>query len=220
MVSLLNKTYRYLKQIIAPPFCAYCKRFLEVDAVLCQPCVEKISPVVSHEIEVTKTKRMRVLAVGRYEDPLRALILAKSSSQRIASVQLGKLIWGMSNLPNIPFDYIVPIPLHWTRYSWRGYNQAQEIARVIAQESSKPMLNLLRRTKRTPYLTYYAADARQEKMREVFALRNKADMRGKHILLVDDMMTTGATLKEAARELWKSKPTSITAAVIARVYRG
>ncbi len=219
MASLFGKTYSYLKKIIAPPFCAYCKRFLEVDAVLCEPCVEKISPVVSHEIEVTKTKRMRVLAVGRYEDPLRALILAKSSSQQIASVQLGKLIWHMSNLSNIPFDYIVPIPLHWTRYAWRGYNQAQEIARVIARESNKPMLNLLKRKKRTPYLTYYAADARSEKMKEVFIVRNNADMRGKHLLLVDDVMTTGATLKEAARELWKCKPASITAVVVARVVR-
>ncbi len=219
MGSLLVKTYRYFKQILAPPFCTYCRRFLEVDAVLCQPCIEKISPVVSHEIEITKTKRMRVLAVGRYEDPLRSLILAKSSSQRIASVQLGKLIWRMSNLPNISFDYIVPIPLHWTRYAWRGYNQAQEIARVIAHESKKPMLNLLKRKKRTPYLTYYAADARQQKMKEAFVLRDKTDMWGKHILIVDDVMTTGATLKEAARELWKCKPASITAVVVARVVR-
>jgi len=219
MASLFSKTFSYLKKIVVPPFCAHCKRFDETDAVLCQPCVERINLVVSHEIEVTKTKRMRVLAVGRYEDPLRSLILAKSSSQRIASVQLGKLLWRMSNVSNIPFDYIVPIPLHWTRYAWRGYNQAQEIARVIVHESHKPMLNLLKRTKRTPYLTYYAADARQEKMKEVFVLRDKTDMRGKHLLLVDDVMTTGATLKEAAKELWKSRPASITAAVVARVVR-
>jgi ComF family protein len=216
---LFNTIYLCLKKIIAPPFCAYCKKFLEVEAVLCQPCVEKISPVVSHEIEITKTKRMRVLAVGRYEDPLRALILAKSSSRQVASVQLGKLIWHMSNLPHISFDYVVPIPLHWTRYTWRGYNQAQEIALVIAKESSKPMLNLLQRIKRTPYLTYYAADVRQEKMKAVFVLRDKTAMQGKHLLLVDDVMTTGATLKAAARELWKSKPASITAVVVARVVR-
>lgn len=216
MASLFKTTYSYLKKIIAPPFCAYCKRFQEDDAVLCQACVAQIEPVVSHEIEITKTKRMRVLAVGRYQDPLRSLILAKSSSQRIASVQLGRLMWCMSNVPNIPFDCIVPIPLHWTRYAWRGYNQAEEIARVIAQESKKPMVHLLKRTKRTPYLTYYAADARQEKMQQAFVLRNKTDLRGKHILLIDDVMTTGATLKEAARELWKCRPASITAAVVAR----
>lgn len=122
MSSLFDATLQYLRQIVAPPFCAYCKQFLERDTVLCQSCIEKINPVVSHELEITKTKRMRVLAVGRYEDPLRALILAKSSSRQIVSRQLGKLVWRMSNLPNIPFDCIVPIPLHWTRYAWRGYN--------------------------------------------------------------------------------------------------
>ncbi len=216
MASLFRTTYSYLKKIIAPPFCAYCKRFQEDDTVLCQQCAQQIEPVVSHEIEITKTKKMRVLAVGKYQDPLRSLILAKSSSQRIASVQLGKLLWRMSNLPNIPFDCIVPIPLHWTRYAWRGYNQAEEIARVVAHESKKPMLHLLRRTKRTPYLTYHAADARQELMKQVFVLCNKTDLRGKHLLLIDDVMTTGATLKEAARELWKLRPASITAAVVAR----
>jgi len=219
MSSLFYTTVRYLKRIITPPFCAYCKQFLDDDTVLCEPCIKKILPIVSHEIEITKTKRMRVLALGKYEDPLRSLILAKSSSQQIASVQLGLILWRMSNLSNIPFDCIVPIPLHWTRYAWRGYNQAQEIARVIAQESNKPMLNLLRRSKRTPYLTYYAADARKERMRGVFSLRKKADMKAKHLLLVDDVMTTGATLKEAARELWNCKPASITAVVVARVVR-
>lgn len=79
------------------------------------------------------------------------------------------------------------------------------------------MYNLLRRSKQTPYLTHYAADARQATMKKVFTPRDKTAIRGKHILLVDDVLTTGSTLKEAARELWGGEPATVTAAVVARV---
>ena len=130
MYTFLHRTYHYIKQIVAPPFCVYCKVFLNEADVLCQTCMQHIKPVVSHTIAITKTKQMPVLAVGAYQDPLTLLILAKSGSQHVASVQLGRLVWNMSNVRNLQYDYIIPIPLHWTRYAWRGYNQAEEIARV------------------------------------------------------------------------------------------
>ncbi len=178
----------------------------------------RIKPVVSHTIDVTKTKRMKVLAVGAYQEPLTTLILAKSSSQHAVSVRLGYMMWQMSYVRNLEFDYVVPIPLHWSRYAWRGYNQAEEIARVIAKKSGKPMVHPLKRIKRTPYLSSYSSDQRIQTMLNAFALHsNHIDYRGKHLLLVDDVMTTGITLKQAAKELWKGKPASIAGAVIARV---
>lgn len=218
-MNLFQRVSWYLKQIISPPFCVYCKQFLADDVVLCDECRAQIIPVVSHELEITTTKRMRVLAIGRYEEPLRGLILAKSGSRQLISRQLGHLLWSMSHIQNMHFDGVVPIPLHWTRYAWRGYNQAKEMAQVIAYKSGKPLLDVLRRAKRTPYLTYYAADERRCAMADVFSLKTGTDVRGKHLLLIDDVMTSGATLKEAARELWKAKPASITAAVVARVVR-
>lgn len=165
---------------------------------------------------------MRVLSVGAYKDPLASLVLAKSSSQRAVSTQLGKLMWQMSNVRHVDFEYIIPIPLHWTRYAWRGYNQAQEIAHVIATQSSKPIRTLITRSRRTLYLSKYSSDERAKNMQGVFVLKRIVDysyFRDAHLLLVDDVMTTGATLREAAKELWKLKPRSITAVVAARVVR-
>lgn len=188
--------------------------------MFCASCLARIKPVVSHTIGVTKTKQMRVLAVGAYQDPLSALILAKSSSQHAVSVKLGDLLWKLSNVQHMPFDYIVPIPLHWTRYAWRGYNQAEEIARVVSKQSNKPVVHLLKRIKRTPYLSSFSSDQRAQNMQNVFRLCTDTDeYHGKRILLVDDVMTTGTTLTQAAKELWKLKPVSITAAVIARVVK-
>lgn len=220
MGPLVSRMYRVLKQLVAPPFCAYCKRFLESETVLCSWCMQAIVPVVSHELVLSDTKRMRVLAVGRYQEPLISLILAKSSARQVVSVQLGTLVWRMSAISHIPFDCVVPIPLHWTRYARRGYNQAQEMARVIVRESKKPMLTLLKRSRKTPYLAPYAAVARQRIMRESFVLqRPEGSWCGKHILLVDDVMTTGVTLRAAAKELLKLNPAAITAVVAARVVR-
>lgn len=163
---------------------------------------------------------MKVVAVGAYDQPLVSLILAKSSGNRTVANQLGKMAWQESLISNMVFDYVVPVPLHWSRYAWRGYNQADEIARVISKQSKKPLIQLLRRIKRTPFQSYFKeTKKRQANVANVFGLKSveKNQYKNKHFLLVDDVMTSGATLKEAAKELFKLKPASITSLVIARV---
>jgi Predicted amidophosphoribosyltransferases len=115
----------------------------------------KIQPVVSRAIEITATKHIKVLAIGQYAPPLKSLILAKSRGYKPMSVLLGNLVWQMSLVRNIPCDIITSIPLHWTRHAWRGYNPAHEIARVIADHKKVPLLNLLKRKKRTPFYLRY-----------------------------------------------------------------
>jgi ComF family protein len=210
----------HLKHLILPTFCAYCKIFFKDAAyILCRDCRAAIRPVVSHQLAVTKTKSITVHAVGAYDQPLVSLILAKSRGNRTVAHQLGKLAWQQTAVPHLQYDYITPIPLHWTRYAWRGYNQADEIARVIARKSGRPVAHLLKRKKRTPFQSHFRGDAREQNVADAFALQ-KLDAslyKDKHLLLVDDVMTSGATLKQAAKELYRLQPASITAVVISRV---
>lgn len=214
---MLNQLIHFFRHLIAPPFCAYCKIFLTHDDILCSSCRMRIRPVVSKQITITKTKIINVHAIGAYDQPLVSLILAKSFGNRTTAHQLGKLLWQMSVVSHLSFDYIVPVPLHWTRYAWRGYNQAEEIAKVIANIAQKPMIHLLKRAHRAPYQSQVNKDERQQNVAGVFVLnKEKAHYKNKKILLIDDVMTSGATLQEASKELWCLKPASINAVVVAR----
>lgn len=124
MVRFFKVLCSFLRRLLIPPFCASCSRWLDNDAFLCFRCRALIKPVIPVPLKITSTITTPVYAVSLYRDPLKSLILAKSHGQRLASKQLGQLIIDYIPVQALPFDYIVPIPLHWTRYAVRGYNQA------------------------------------------------------------------------------------------------
>lgn len=211
--------YKAFLTLLSPPYCASCSILLDERVVLCLECTASIRPIVSTTLDHVNGHTVRVFAVSGYQDPLRKLILAKSHADFVAGSQLGELIWQHSSLRHVPFDVIVPVPLHWTRYAWRGYNQAEEMARTIAYMSGKPMEKLVKRARYTRFQSAVLSHQRGDNVRNVFVLNRTQATRyqGKHILLVDDLMTTGSTLKEVGREIARCKPASITAVVACRV---
>lgn len=208
-----------MDHVIAPPFCAYCKNFLSTRAIFCIDCYEKIDPIVSVQIPITKTQFMTVIAISNYQEPLKSLILAKSWGDIVACNQLADLIWQMTYFKHMPCDYLVPIPLHWMRYAKRGYNQAEEIAHALSRYKSAPVANILKRVKNTPFQSSLEHDKRMANVKEAFALKNGdySKYHNKHLMLVDDLMTTGSTLAYSAKVLLPLAPASLTALVVCRV---
>ena len=216
----ITRLYHTFQHFIAPPLCAYCKRLMQERAPLCQTCLRRVQPIVSQRLELTKNYAVPVFAISAYQEPIQSLVIAKNWSDIVASSLLGQLMWDLTHIKNIPFDCIVPIPLHWTRYAYRGYNQVDEMAKVLSTKSGKPLVHLLTRTKRTPILATFSSAQREQAVQDAFYLTSKAaDYAGKHILVVDDVLTTGATLKSALRILRECKPASITVIVACRVTR-
>jgi len=212
---------KFLAQIISPPFCFFCKNGMDIRQPLCGTCLAHIIPIVSHKMRVTKKYAVTVFAISDYKDPIRSLILSKGSSDIVACRALGQLIWDHTYIKNIPFDFLVPIPLHRRRFATRGFNQAQEIADVIGKKAGKPIINILHRNKKTVRQSELSVEKRFNNVKDAFCLQDKQLERykGKHILLVDDLMTTGSTIKAAASKLVQLNPKTITAAVACRVVR-
>jgi competence protein ComFC len=219
MLSLISQIFEKITYIISPPYCASCRNSIPKRTIFCNNCFEKINPVVSIKINLNAQYCINVIAIAEYKEPLRSLILAKKSSNYLASKQLGQLIWKLTNVNNLDFDYIVPIPLHFTRQIKRGYNQAEIMAIEISKKSNKPVYNILKRKKLTKYQFSLNKNERAENLKDAFEI-SKANLdkfKDKHILVVDDLFTTGSTLISAANQLIKLKPATITAVVACRV---
>lgn len=116
-------------------------------------------------------------------------------------------------------DVICPIPMHWTRKCNRGFNHAEMLAEWISKETSVPMINLLKRSRLTMQQAGLSRTARIENMENVFKIKPQWDVKNANICLIDDVMTTGATIFEAAKTLKKEKPKAIYAAIIAKADR-
>ena len=111
-------------------------------------------------------------------------------------------------------DLIVPVPLHWWKRMRRGYNQSEILARVIGRETGMPVVPALGRARRTRTQTRLSEAARRKNVADAFALR-PGSVEDKKILLVDDVLTTGATLKECGRVLKQAGAAEVYACVAA-----
>jgi ComF family protein len=217
--TLVRSLCQTFIDLISPPICASCKDFLSERVVMCGPCAARIVPIVSLKFAITATYDVTVFAISDYQDPLRKLILAKNYADRVSARQLGQLVWQMTAIAHQPIDFFVPIPLHWTRTARRGFNQAHEMAIALSFVSGATIAPLLTRTKRTQFQAALGHAQRAVNLDKAFVLRScdKELYCDKHLVLVDDLMTTGSTIKEAVRLLRSLKPASITVVVACRV---
>jgi ComF family protein len=116
------------------------------------------------------------------------------------------------------YDVIMPVPLHVERLRWRGFNQALLLARPLARRVRVRIDPFaLPRTRATPPQVGLDERSRRRNMARAFAVTDARAVRGRSILLVDDVMTTGATLNECARTLQKAGARVVDALVLARV---
>lgn len=105
-------------------------------------------------------------------------------------------------------DTIIPVPLHWFKELKRGYNQSMEIARGISSVTSIPVADNLIASRAHSTQTRRSSFERWLNTRSIFAVENPEELNGKHILLVDDVITTGATLLNCAEAIHNAVPTA------------
>jgi ComF family protein len=199
--------------------CAACGELLEhpTGGPVCGACWQSIAAQTPPLVQVSAVIE-RAQAIGLHEGALRSIIHAlKYEGRRSLSTPLARLIRDRCGYVLEAADVAVPVPLHPSRRRQRGFNQALDLARGLGL----PVRRALRRVRATGSQTGLSASERHQNVRRAFAASRlpwrSRSIRGRVVVLVDDVSTTGATLEECARVLNDMGAREVRAVTAARV---
>ncbi|MBK1719735.1 double zinc ribbon domain-containing protein [Thiocystis violacea] len=187
--------------------CAGCRADLPRNAHACGCCALPFDSAVSVGTLCGRCQKRsppfdRCVAAFRYEGAIPALITGAKFRGRLNAVRLlGQCLAERAReLDLVRPDWLVPVPLHPRRQRERGYNQAHEIARILGRELGIPLAaQVCHRVMATPPQAGLDERARRRNIRGAFAAT--ADLAGSHLVIVDDVVTTGSTISELSRIL-------------------
>ena len=191
----------------------------------CDRCGLKVEGAVGHRFVcalcATEPPAFdRARSAGRYAGVLRGLLHDfKYHHATWLTDDLVDLLHGclLAHFPAAEADVVAPVPLHAIKRRERGYNQSALLAAALARRLGRPFVGeALARVRATPTQTRLSAPARRRNVHRAFVARETGWVRGRTVLLVDDVMTTGATLDEAAGVLAKAGAWRVRALTVAR----
>ena len=227
-----------LLNLLFPLTCAFCGSLSEAnERQLCTDCASDLPwigracrrcamPVVSPLAEETLCVRCQqkpppfttAIAPLAYEFPVDAAIKAfKFRRRSYYQPALTEIL--LSNLGRLPagVDAVMPVPLHRWRMMRRGFNQARELAAPVARALALPMIENVRRCRATPYQSGLDPKDRRANLHGAFEVRGAVPYR--HVLVVDDVITTGETCGQVARLLQTHAGTEVSVLAVARAVR-
>jgi ComF family protein len=224
-----------------PPLCASCRTLLADPGGLCPACWSRVSFIVppycerlgipftydpgpgilSMEAIADPPAYGRARAAVRFEDVARDLVHRLKYGDRLdLATSMGQWMARAGRPLLDDADALVPVPLHWRRLWARRFNQAAALARVVASDSGVPLLTAaLRRARATPQQVGLSRSARAANVQGAFAVTQagKTAIYGKRLVLVDDVLTSGATVDACARVLLRAGARNVDVVVFARV---
>ncbi len=222
-----------------PPRCALCRAVHWDPTSLCPPCAARLPPASVRcpacgrqtgpyaarapcgRCRAEDLRLDGVVAAWPYEAAARELVLALKFKGRLGAAEvLGRGIADAAESRDVPGDLVVPVPLSRRRHRRRGFDQALLVASVVAKELDLPWdPHALLRVRDVPPQTSLAGGRRRRSPRGAFRA-DRARVRSRSVLLVDDVLTTGATARAAAVALRRAGAQSVVAAVAARTEGG
>ena len=197
-----------LDALAAMPTCEMCGQTLSYPAAPCPHCVNRGVP-----------HYRKIARLCSFDTPVRSLIHQFKYHNRWAigellADRLLKVDRIRTLLENT--DCLLPVPLHSLRHISRGFNQAEIIAERISRASGMPVVLAAARSRHTETQTHLHSRAqRQKNLRGAFRLKDADAISGRRVLVIDDVMTTGATLQTLARVLRPARPARLNALVVA-----
>lgn len=198
-------------ELVFPKYCSGCR---QKGSYICDACFESFRPTIQPRIRGFN-------CLWRYRNPLKKIIgTIKYKFAYAVAKELGERVGGtLTKLAVYPKNMVlVPIPLHTKRKNWRGFNQTEEIGKVVVNRMGWEIEpDLLQKTTNTPPQVGLGREERTSNLKGVFEVNKNSKLKkNTPILLFDDVWTTGSTMIEASRILKKSGFTNIRGLTIAR----
>ncbi|MGE5504673.1 MAG: double zinc ribbon domain-containing protein [Actinomycetota bacterium] len=241
---MLARAARLVIDAVLPPLCLSCGTVVAEPGALCPDCWGRLAfvsapccSVCGHPFEFDPAELgegavcgscarkappwRRARAVFRYDDASRPLVLRFKHADRLEGAPAFARWMARAGAELLAgADVIVPVPLHRWRLLARRYNQAAVLAMALGRQSGVPVVpDLLLRTRRTPPQGHLPRETREANVKGAFAIhpRRLDRVQGRTVLLVDDVMTTGATIGECARVLARAGASAVDVLTLARV---
>ncbi len=234
---LLRDMYETAITFLYPAECRVCKEFLGATSTpyICNNCWQDIyfleppwcdicgTPSINGLCDtcaITPPRYGKLRSIAFYQTTLQqAIHFLKFEKKKVLARYLIQLIEA-----HIPlecsiseYDFILPVPIHKKRLQERGFNQATLLANGIAKAGRVSVLrNTLVRKRHTVAQSSLDREARQQNIVGAFEVRDPDVIRGKQLLVIDDVFTTGATVHEAVSELWTADPAEVDVLTLAR----
>lgn len=199
-----------------------CDRCMEklpfIKGPTCKKCGVSISSGdVCIECKDSKHKFERVYSIFDYSGRVRNSILKiKQNGLKYLANPFSYIMFKYFENIKVPFEVIIPMPIHENRLKERGFNQSELLLKDIEKNYGRVYKNLLVRTKDTPHQTGLGKANRESNLDHAFKVTDKQKVKGKIILLVDDIYTTGSTLNECAKTFKRAGASKVFALCLAR----
>jgi len=214
MKQRLYKGKRLLLSFIYPNRCGFCEKLISYSDYYCQNCYQELE-LCNDKVSINNIDR--AICICYYKDiAKKAVIELKDQNNGYAVSTAAKLMSDKLNSLNVNADFLIPVPISKEKRVKRGYNQSLLLAKEIAVLSDIEVKNNVLFAKEHLQQKYLTKSQRQENTKNSFYIRNTLSIKGKTIILVDDVVTTGSTLDYLALLLKKGGASQVLALVFAK----
>lgn len=212
----MREFFRHILAFFYPERCPYCSALIEPDEIACPKCHMTI---VSKSVTIGRgVLGSRCVAPYAYEGRVRKAIVnfkfhEVTQHTRTLGAVLADTVKKEYDMESI--DLITFVPMHEKDKYRRGYNQSELLAKELSRIFSVPCVPTLKKVKKTKKQHRLPYAERKKNLSGAFSLIGKEQIKGKNILLIDDVMTTGITLSQCVKKLYSAKPNQVFCAVLA-----